>query len=60
MARVCSICGKGKMPGHQVSHSNIKTNKQWAPNVQKVSIEVDGKTKKQYVCTKCMKTAKKA
>lgn len=60
MSRVCSICGKGKMGGHQVSHSNIKTNKQWNANVQKVSIEVDGVEKKQYVCTKCLKTAKKA
>ena len=60
MSRVCSICGKGKMGGHQVSHSNIKTNKQWNANVQKVNIEVDGVEKRQYVCTKCLKTAKKA
>ena len=48
------------MGGHQVSHSNIKTNRQWNANVQKVNIEVDGATKRQYVCTKCLKTAKKA
>lgn len=60
MSRVCSICGKGKMGGHQVSHSNIKTNKQWNANVQKVTVNVDGVDKKQYVCTKCLRTAKKA
>nr|MCR5553729.1 50S ribosomal protein L28 [bacterium] len=27
MSRVCSVCGKGKMSGHTVSHSNIKTNR---------------------------------
>ena len=43
MSRVCSICGKGKMGGHLVSHSNIKTNRQWAPNIQKVKVEIDGK-----------------
>ena len=60
MSRVCSICGKGKMGGHQVSHSNIKTNRQWNANVQKVSVNVDGKETRAYVCTKCLKTMKKA
>lgn len=54
MSRVCSICGKGKMSGHNVSHAKNRTNRVWLPNIQKV--KVDGKS--QYVCTKCMKTAK--
>ena len=54
MSRVCSICGKGKMGGHQVSHSNIKTNKQWNANVQKVKVNINGVDKKEYVCTKCL------
>lgn len=58
MARICSICGKGKMSGHLVSHSNRKTNRVWNANVQKVRIDIDGTEKSQYVCTKCMKTAK--
>lgn len=58
MSRVCSICGKGKMGGHMVSHSNRKTNRVWNANIQKVKIEVDGVEQSQYVCTKCMKTAK--
>lgn len=58
MSRVCSICGKGKMKGNLVSHSNIKTNKHYNANLQKTTIEVDGKTKSEYVCTKCLKTAK--
>lgn len=58
MSRVCSICGKGKMSGNLVSHSNIKTRKASAPNVQKVTIELDGKAQKTYVCTKCMKGSK--
>lgn len=60
MSRVCSICGKGKMGGHQVSHSNIKTNRQWNANVQKVAVNVDGKETRAFVCTKCLKTMKKA
>lgn len=58
MSRVCSICGKGKLSGHKVSHANNKTNKTWLPNIQKVKVEIDGKVSSEYVCTKCMKTAK--
>lgn len=35
MSRVCSVCGKGRMSGNAVSHSNRKTRRSWAPNVQK-------------------------
>lgn len=58
MSRVCSICGKGKMKGNLVSHSNIKTNKHYNANVQKVKIDDNGTTKSAYVCTKCLKTIK--
>lgn len=60
MARVCSICGKGKLKGNLVSHSNIKTNRQYSPNVQKVKLDVDGKKTKEYVCTRCMRTMNKS
>ena len=39
MSRVCSVCGKGRMSGNQVSHSNRKTRRSWAPNVQKVKVK---------------------
>ncbi len=58
MSRVCSMCGKGKMKGNLVSHSNIKTNKHYNANVQKVKLDVDGAKKTEYVCTKCLKTLK--
>lgn len=60
MSRVCSVCGKGKMKGNQVSNSNIKTLTPRKANLHKMSIEVDGKVSNEYVCTKCMKTAKKS
>ena len=31
MSRVCSVCGKGRMSGNQVSHSHRKTRRSWAP-----------------------------
>ena len=59
MSRVCAICGKSKMSGSLVSHSNIKTNKTYSANVHKVDIEIDGKPSREYVCTRCLKTLKK-
>src|SRR5258706_3550289 len=41
MARVCEICGKGPITGHNVSHANNKTNRRWYPNLQRVrAVEV--------------------
>ena len=59
MSRVCSVCGKGKMSGNTVSHSNIKTRRTSAPNLQKVQVEEKGTVKTVYMCTKCMKGSKK-
>jgi large subunit ribosomal protein L28 len=55
MARVCELCGKGRQIGHNVSHSNIKTKRQWLPNLQTVKIVAGGTTKRARVCTKCIK-----
>ena len=60
MSRVCAVCGKGQTSGHNVSHSNRKTNRTFKANVQKVSVEVDGKSTQQYLCAKCIKTSKKS
>ncbi|GHU98670.1 hypothetical protein FACS1894211_02780 [Clostridia bacterium] len=60
MSRVCSICGKGKLSGHLVSHSNIKTNRFYEANLQKIAFETDGKKQTGYVCTRCMKTMRAA
>jgi large subunit ribosomal protein L28 len=60
MSRICSVCGKGKLSGHLVSHSNIKTNRFYEANLQKITFEADGKKQKGYVCTRCMKTMRRA
>lgn len=60
MSRVCSVCGKGKMTGNLVSHSNIKTKTSYAPNLHKVRVEDEkGTVSHVYMCTKCMKGSKK-
>ena len=55
MARVCEICGKGKQVGHNVSHANNKTKREWLPNLQTVKIVKDGSPRRARVCTKCIK-----
>jgi large subunit ribosomal protein L28 len=59
MSRVCSVCGKGKLSGHSVSHSNIKTNRFYNPNLQKVKLDDEGKQVTGYVCTRCLRTMRK-
>ncbi len=59
MSRVCAICGKGKMTGNNVSHSNVKTKRVSNPNLHKVDLDVNGKKQSQYVCTKCLKGSSK-
>ena len=33
MSRVCEVTGKRPQYGHKVSHSNIKTNRRFMPNL---------------------------
>jgi len=55
MSRVCSVCGKGKLAGNKVSHSNRKTPRSYNANVQKVKVVNDGVVSSEYVCTRCLK-----
>ncbi|MCQ2602862.1 MAG: 50S ribosomal protein L28 [Clostridia bacterium] len=60
MSRVCSVCGKGRMSGNQVSHSNRKTRRSWAPNVHKVKVETaNGGMEEIYICSRCLRTMNK-
>jgi large subunit ribosomal protein L28 len=45
--------------GHNVSHSNRKTNRRWLPNVQKTSVQVNGASRRIYACTRCIRTLRK-
>ncbi len=56
----CEICGKSPSFGHRVSHSAVKTNRQWKPNIQKVTIYRDGRPRKMKICTRCLRTLHKA
>ena len=38
MSRSCQLTGKKPQSGHNVSHSNRKTNRRFLPNIQKISL----------------------
>lgn len=58
MAKVCDVCGKGKISGNQVSHSNRHSRRTWTPNLRVVRAVVDGSTKRIKVCTRCLRSGK--
>ncbi|MDR1917463.1 MAG: 50S ribosomal protein L28 [Christensenellaceae bacterium] len=61
MSRVCELCGKGKMAGNTVSHSNKKAPTKYVPNLQKETIVFDdGAKMTMKICTKCKKTLAKS
>ena len=55
---ICDICGKRRMVGNQVSHSNIKTKRRQQGNVQKVRAKVEGAVQRLHVCTRCLRSGR--
>ena len=58
MAKVCSVCGKGKVSGKQVSHSNKNNKRTWSANLRSVRAIIDGAPKRVKVCTRCLRSGK--
>jgi large subunit ribosomal protein L28 len=56
---ICELTGKGKMYGHNVSFSQHKTRKVFKPNIQKRTLEVNGKKIKVNVSASALRTLKK-
>lgn len=56
--QICEVFGKKTGHGNLVSHSNRATKRVWKPNLQVMTIIVNGKEVKVRVCTKAMKTLK--
>ena len=54
----CCVCGKGVTFGHNVSHSNRKTNRAWKANIRKVKANVDGTTRTVAVWSRCLRSGK--
>jgi large subunit ribosomal protein L28 len=58
MASVCETCGKKPSFGKSVSHSHVRTNRRWSPNVQRVRAIINGSPKRVFVCTGCLRSGK--
>lgn len=58
MARVCELCGKGPMRGHNISHAHNLTKKVWYPNLQRVRVRMKGGVKRLRICTRCIRSNK--
>ncbi len=58
MARVCYVCGRGPIVGHNVSHANNRTKRRWLPNLQRVRIVDSGQVKRVRVCSRCVKAGR--
>ena len=56
----CEISGKGITFGNQISHSQRLTGRVWKPNLQPVTVVINGQTLKLKVCTKVLKSIKGA
>ncbi len=59
MAR-CQICAKAGQSGNNVSHSKRHTRTRWLANVQRMTVMREGKPKKMYICTRCLRNENKA
>jgi len=54
----CEICNKGVTFGIKVSHSHIRTNRPWKPNVRRVKAIVNGTPAHINVCARCLRSGK--
>lgn len=52
----CAICGKKRVMGNNVSHANNKTKRLTMPNLQKMRIVTGKSSKRQFVCTRCLRS----
>lgn len=61
MSRICDLTGKMPMNGHNVSNSNVKTNRKFYPNLQvkKFFIPEEGRWITLKVSTSAIKTINK-
>jgi large subunit ribosomal protein L28 len=57
MARICEICKKKTIFGHNISHAHNVTNRSWQPNLQRVRVRLpQGGTRRMRVCTRCLRS----
>jgi large subunit ribosomal protein L28 len=58
MAFKCTLCGKGPKSGFSYSHSNRATKRVFRPNLQKMSLLLEGRPQSAYVCSACIRSGR--
>ena len=61
MARKCTVTGKGTHYGNAVSHSHLKTRRNWKVNVvsKRIFLEDENRWVKVKISTRALRTLKK-
>jgi large subunit ribosomal protein L28 len=61
MPRICQVTGKGRMTGHNVSHSNIKSKRRFLPNLHyhRFWVESENRWVRLRISTKGLRTIDK-
>lgn len=60
MSRICAVCSKRPITGHQISKSIRHTKRRWLPNLQRVRVQTEEGTKRIRVCAKCIRSGRVA
>jgi len=55
----CQLCDKKGMSGNNVSHSKRHTKTRFLPNIQKLTIQLNGVYQRVKICTRCLRTTHK-
>ncbi|HIJ55449.1 MAG TPA: 50S ribosomal protein L28 [Deltaproteobacteria bacterium] len=58
MSKMCDICGKKPLTGHNISHAHNVTKRRFNPNLQRVRALQAGQVKRMVVCTSCIKSGR--
>ena len=55
MAKTCTVCNKGYLKGHKISHAHNVSIKRQKPNLQKIRVALPkGGSKRMWVCASCI------
>lgn len=55
----CEACGKATTFGHNKSFSQRRTNREYKPNLQRVTVMENGIMVQKTLCAKCIRTMAK-
>ncbi|MQF69041.1 50S ribosomal protein L28 [SAR202 cluster bacterium AD-804-J14_MRT_500m] len=55
----CQFCNKIGVSGNNVSHSKRRTKTRFLPNIQRLTLMIDGTRKRVKTCTRCLRSLHK-